>query len=521
MALSISNRGSGNHNTSATSFTLSPASNLAAGSTAVLCVAADNSSSGGTTNDFTTVTDSIGNTWTKRQSPVFDNGAASAGVQGAIFTTNQNIGPLLTGTVITVSFGSSPVAKTWTLTEVVPGAGLTAEFRTGGNKSAGATGTACTMGASVSVTVGEVIVGAFFIEGGTSNSVSTPDADGTNGTWTTNQYNEIGTTTAGSCCVSQAKLQTTTNSTQTLDITMAVSSDYHGSYVILTETAAPQTITPTEAVATSAAATPTIALGALAVTPTHAAATSAAATPTVTLGAITVTPTTAIAAATAASPTVENAVNVTPTQAVATSSAASPTVTLGALAVIPTQAAAASSAAIPTITLGAIAVTPTQAIAASAAAAPVVTVGAITVTPTTAIAAATAAAPVVDSGSGAQNITPIEATATAVASAPTVTLGALAITPVTAIASSASAAPVVALGALVVTPAAAIAVATAASPTVVGPITVTPVTAIAVATAAAMTTVGGAEDIIVSASLDVGSKVYNVVVVISGSGIEF
>src|SRR5678815_4287290 len=150
MALTITARGTGTHNTSASSFTLSPGSNCTAGAKVVLCVAADNSSSGGSTNDFTTVTDGLGNTWVKRQSPVFDNGAASAGVQGAIYDTDQSVGTLQTSTVITVNFGSSPTAKTWTLTEVNHGAGATTEFRTGGDKSAGATGTALTTGASAS-----------------------------------------------------------------------------------------------------------------------------------------------------------------------------------------------------------------------------------------------------------------------------------------------------------------------------------------------------------------------------------
>jgi hypothetical protein len=90
----INNRGTGTHNTAATSFTLTPGSNCTALAKIVLCVAADNSSSGGATNDFTTVTDTLGNTWIKRQSPVFDNGAASAGVQGAIYETDQTAGTL-------------------------------------------------------------------------------------------------------------------------------------------------------------------------------------------------------------------------------------------------------------------------------------------------------------------------------------------------------------------------------------------------------------------------------------------
>ena len=232
MALSLTNRGTGTHNTGASSFTLSPGSNCTAGALVALCVAADNSSSGGSTNDFTTVTDSLGNTWTKQRAPVFDNGAASAGVQGAIYTTPQNGGTLQTSTVITVNFGSSPVAKTWTLTEIAPSAGRSASVRTGGDKSAGATGTALTTGASVSVTSGECILAAFFIEAGTTQTLSAADTDTTNGSWSTNQYAEIGSTTSGSVIVSQGKVVTGTG-TQTYDVTLGISSDYHGSYIIV------------------------------------------------------------------------------------------------------------------------------------------------------------------------------------------------------------------------------------------------------------------------------------------------
>lgn len=232
MALTLANRGSGTHNTGAASFTLSPASNFTAGALAALCVAADNSSSGGATNDFTTVTDSLGNVWTKRQSPVFDNGAASAGVQGAIYTTNQAAGTLQTGTVITVNFGSSPVAKTWTLTEIAPAAGRTASVRTGGDKAAGASGTALTMGASASLNSGECILAAFFIEAGTTQTLSAADTDTTSGSWSTNQYAEIGSTTSGSVIVSQGKVVTAAGA-QTYDVTLGISSDYHGSYIIV------------------------------------------------------------------------------------------------------------------------------------------------------------------------------------------------------------------------------------------------------------------------------------------------
>lgn len=234
MTITATSRGTGTHNTGAASFGFSPATNPTAGAKLVLCVTADNSSSGGATNDFTTVTDTAGNTWIKRQSPVFDNGAASAGVQGAIFDCDQSVATLTTASTITVSFGSSPVAKAWTLTELTSSVGRVA-YRTSGDKAAGATATALTTGASASVTVGECIIAAMFMEAGTTQSITAEDTDGTNGAWATSSYAEIGTTTAGAVIASSTKVQTTANSTQSYDITVGVSSDYTASWAIYYE----------------------------------------------------------------------------------------------------------------------------------------------------------------------------------------------------------------------------------------------------------------------------------------------
>lgn len=449
MALSITNRGTGTHNTGATSFTLSPGSNFTAGATAVLCVAADNSSSGGTTNDFTTVTDGIGNTWTKRQSPVFDNGAASAGVQGAIYDCEQNVGTLQTSTVITVSFGSSPVAKTWTLTEINHGASKIARFQTGGNKAAGATATAATSGASGTINIAQAAVFAIFIEAGTTQTC-TGDSDTTNGSWSTLQYAEIGSTTSGSCIASQAKVQTTANSTQTYDVTLGISSDYHSSWAIYSEVDAAINVTPTQAVAAAGAASPTVTFGALSVTPTQAVSASAAAAPavtfgalnvtptaaistataaapTVTFGALGVTPTPAIAAATAAAPDVQLPIGVTPIPAIASASGATPVVTFGALSVTPGTAVAGGVGASPAVTFGALSIAPTFAAGNAMAASPVVSFGTLTVTPTCAIAVATAASPTVQVGGGAIDVTPGTAGAAGTAASPTVLFGALAV----------------------------------------------------------------------------------------------
>lgn len=235
MSLTVTARGTFTNNTANTSFTCAVASNCTAGARIVICIAADNSAAAGSSNNINTVTDSLGNTWDKHQGPVFDNGAASAGVQGAIFSTIQNVGTIVTGTTITVSTSATnTTAKTGCFWEITAAAGFRANFRTGADKSAGATGTAATLGASPSVNIGEAIVAAIFMESGTTQTY-VGDTDITNGIWNTSQYAEIGSTTSGSCCGSQVKTQITANSTQTYDATLGISSDYHGSYAIFQE----------------------------------------------------------------------------------------------------------------------------------------------------------------------------------------------------------------------------------------------------------------------------------------------
>jgi hypothetical protein len=187
---------------------------------AVLIIAADNGGGGGSHN-LTGVTDSLGNTWTLRQSPLYDPGSAGAGVQGVIATTNQDAGTLTTGTVITVTFGntSSP-ARAWTLQEIVGSAGVPT-FVTGANGTGAATNApTITTG---SIASGRCVVGALFNERGTDQTI-TGDGDTSNGNWSTQQTAEIGSTTSGVSVSSQRKIVTGTG-TQTYNPTMGVSSD--------------------------------------------------------------------------------------------------------------------------------------------------------------------------------------------------------------------------------------------------------------------------------------------------------
>lgn len=235
MALTGTDRGTGTHKTSASSFTLNPGSNFTAGALAVLCIAADNSSTGGSTNNISSVTDSLGNLWRARQRPIFDNGSASAGVQGGIFTTDQSAGTLQTGTTVTVSFGAATVAKTWTLMEVTAAAGSQALVLTGAN----ATGETSSLAPTVTtgtIEVGDMVIAMVAMEAGTTQTL-TSDADTTNGTWSAAQYNEIGSTTSGSAIGSQRKVQTTTASTQTFNPTLGLPCDLICSWISVREIA--------------------------------------------------------------------------------------------------------------------------------------------------------------------------------------------------------------------------------------------------------------------------------------------
>ena len=225
MALVGTNRGVSGNATAATSLTVTPASNLTAGAFAILCVAYDNSGASGA-DPFTTITDSVGNTWTSRVNVLNDPGAASAGATLRIFTSR--ITTLTTANTITVNFGSSTTAKAWTLTEVVSNAGLVPTFVNGtGTAQTTATPTITTS----SITIGNLVLGA---AGGEGNGTTTGDADTTNGTWSTQQETGFGTTTGGQEITSQFKVVTAT-ATQTYNPTFSASTDNCIAWIQVTE----------------------------------------------------------------------------------------------------------------------------------------------------------------------------------------------------------------------------------------------------------------------------------------------
>ena len=222
MALTGTDRGTGTNNSSATTFTLSPASNFTAGSIAVIAIAADNAHSGGTQYTTWTVTDTLGNTWTRRQTALIDPGAANAGHVGAFFDTVMDGGVLQTSTTITVTFDTASTAETWTLMEVIGASGTTPTFVTSGTGTSG-TGTTSPTITTGSIRSGDMVIGGLFLEAGTTETI-TQDGDSTNGSWSTQQTAEIGSTTSGSNIATQRKVVTAT-ATQTYNPTLGIAGD--------------------------------------------------------------------------------------------------------------------------------------------------------------------------------------------------------------------------------------------------------------------------------------------------------
>jgi hypothetical protein len=296
MALTVTSRGTGTHNTGAT--TLVPngrSATLAAGSMGVLCIALDNEGSGGAaTIAPASWTDAKGNVWTLRTNALYDNGAASAGIEMAYYTAPITVALLTTDAgTMTWGGGVSPVAKAWTWYEVIPSGGNTVGYSTGGS-IAGATAANATVVTS-SVLVGDAVIAGYFAE---NVSAVTGDADSTNGTWAAQQTATVGTTTSGVIIATQQKVQTTTASTQSYDVTVA-SQDRIAGYVMLHEVVvttatiglATLTLTPlTPAVTVSSNTTATIGLATLTLTPlTPVVSTTAGQTATIGTASLTLT----------------------------------------------------------------------------------------------------------------------------------------------------------------------------------------------------------------------------------------
>ena len=201
-------RGTGNHNSASGTLTCTPTSNFTAGSFGVLVIAMDNSGSAGNTPIApATASGSDGSTWTRRLDAVFDNGAASAGAEIVIFTSNTT--SLTTGQSVTVTWtATTPTAKAYGFHEFTTNAaGKIIQFIAGSasNTAGGTTGTPTSPATNVNN-------GNVFIGGGAAESANTwtGDADTSNGNSSTQRTNAAGSGTTGMSLTTQRKIVSAT-----------------------------------------------------------------------------------------------------------------------------------------------------------------------------------------------------------------------------------------------------------------------------------------------------------------------
>lgn len=231
--LTVTARGTVTNNSSASTFVCSPGSTIAAGSMGVIVLATDNATGAGATPMFTdaTKTDSVGNTWTRRQNVVYDPGANAAGTAIAIFTapiTTQ----LTSGDNLTLNLAAAATPKVAVFWQVSGATGQ--DYLNSGVKCSGCT--SGQTGTAVQLTTGSITNtnAVVCFVGAEGSSTITADSDTTNGSWNTQQTNVAGTTTTGQHIASQVKVVTAT-ATQSYDVTLGTSEDWNAGWVEIQE----------------------------------------------------------------------------------------------------------------------------------------------------------------------------------------------------------------------------------------------------------------------------------------------
>ena len=213
MALTGTDRGAGNNNVAASSVAITPGSNFAAGSHAVLVLAYDNNGTAGA-DPYTSIGDSVGNTWIPRQAALYDPGNAAAGITLRVFSCPMLVAALTTSNTITVSFSASTTAKSWALHEVTCAAGSIVRYINSGVNT-GAASASPTVN-TASITSGDLVIGAGAAESGDTWA---GDADVSNGSWSAHQHSAAGTGLTGASVTSQRKVVSGT-ATQTYNPTL-------------------------------------------------------------------------------------------------------------------------------------------------------------------------------------------------------------------------------------------------------------------------------------------------------------
>lgn len=206
---------------------------ISAGSMGVLCLEADNLGSGGnTTAQPASITDTQGNTWTRRINGFCDPGAAAAGVELSIYTAPITTGLGVTDTLSCTWVTVQPAAKSAIIFEFAPSGAGTMSYVSGsfGNNS-GATPTTAPTVTTSSIPNNDWVIA---MTGAEADDNLTADSTSTNGAWRqqTSNVNASGSTAAFTAA--QLK-QVTATATQTYAPTLGASADWATGWIELND----------------------------------------------------------------------------------------------------------------------------------------------------------------------------------------------------------------------------------------------------------------------------------------------
>jgi hypothetical protein len=192
------------------------AGGVSVGDTVIVLSSADNSGTNGAIQ-ASTISDTRGNTWNYCTHGIADPGLANAGNEGFIAWARINVA-LQASDSITISWPTSTAAKA-----VRADAFRNVGMRLGQITQDNQTGTSSSV-ALEATGVGQLIVGAVCVEGGTADTF-TQDADTTNGAWVNPGRLGSGTTTSGATLNPIYKIVTAAG-VQTYNPTMGTSRDH-------------------------------------------------------------------------------------------------------------------------------------------------------------------------------------------------------------------------------------------------------------------------------------------------------
>jgi hypothetical protein len=243
--LTITGRGTVQSATSSTTFICSPSSTISAGSLATLHLAVPNAGGAGDTKIFTqaTVTDSVGNTWTRQLDTLYDPGAVNTGVELAVYTSTLAT-QLTSSNNVTFTLSTAATDKLGIFYEV---GGTHPTFVAAGSTSDGLTsgqnGTAIST-VSNSLPTGDGVIAFCGIL--TNSALAATDTDTTNGTWSAGQT----TNTVARRMASQFKIVTGPGQ-QSYDVVAAIGTAWQAAWIqvsdgLLTTSVANPTSSPSQ-----------------------------------------------------------------------------------------------------------------------------------------------------------------------------------------------------------------------------------------------------------------------------------